>query len=192
MWNPELSTCQWTFKRSSPQPTRPLKNLSLDIFNLICSTATKARSKILYYGLSSTRGKIILFCQLFPLVKKFYFCALTDFFFQFLSGNCTPIATFCSLSVPLLSEEEKYLGTFQKVEGRGGDQRPLGEGLLKEREARRGRRAGMWPSWRRATGEVGRTMWWPYAPTGATSDDNNDYSLQDCLNQRFINQELRK
>lgn len=173
MWNPELSTCQWTFKRSSPQPTRPLKNLSLDIFNLICSTATKARSKILYYGLSSTRGKIILFCQLFPLVKKFYFCALTDFFFQFLSGNCTPIATFCSLSVPPLNEEEKYLGTFQKVEGRGGDQRPLGEGLLKEREAR-------------------RTMWWPYAPTGATSDDNNDYILQDCLNQRFINQELRK
>ena len=109
MWNPELSTCQWTFKRSSPQPTRPLKNLSLDIFNLICSTATKARSKILYYGLSSTRGKIILFCQLFPLVKKFYFCALTDFFFQFLSGNCTPIATFCSLSVPPLNEENIWV-----------------------------------------------------------------------------------
>ena len=90
--------------------------------------------------------------------QEILFLRFDRLFFQFLSGNCTPIATFCSLSVPPLNEEEKYLGTFQKVEGRGGDQRPLGEGLLKEREARRGERAGMWPSWRRATGEVGRTM----------------------------------
>ena len=37
------------------------------------------------------------------------------------------------------------LGRHQMVEGREGDQRPLEEGLSKEREARRGGRAGMWP-----------------------------------------------
>ena len=65
------------------------------------------------------------------------------------------------------------LGRHQMVEGREGDQRPLEEGLSKEREARRGGRAGMWP--RRCTPQrVGRKMWRPYAPTGATGDDDEN------------------
>ena len=141
MWNPELSACQWTFKRSSPQPTRPLKNLSLDIFNLICSTATKARSKILYYyGLSSTRGKIILFCQLFPLVKKFYFCALTDFFFQFLSGNCTPIATFVHGRCPFWAKRKNIWVHSRRSKGEGKTKDHL------EKDCWKRGKAG-WKSW---------------------------------------------
>ena len=52
----------------------------------------------------------------------------------------------------------RHWGGHQKVEGRKGDQKPLGEGLLKEREARPGRRAGMWPRQRHATGGIGWTM----------------------------------
>ena len=62
----------------------------------------------------------------------------------------------------------------QKVGGREGDQRPLGEGLRKKRETRPGGRAGMWPRRRLATENVGRTMCWPYAPTGAVSHDDDD------------------
>ena len=39
----------------------------------------------------------------------------------------------------------------RRVEGREGDQRPLGEGLSRRREIRQGGRAGMWPRQRRET-----------------------------------------
>ena len=61
-------------------------------------------------------------------------------------------------------------GGHQKVEGREGDKRPLGEGLSKEVDWR----AGMWPRRRHARRGVGRTIGRPYAPTaGATSDDDD-------------------
>ena len=66
----------------------------------------------------------------------------------------------------------------QRVEGREGDQKPLGEGLSKEK-ARRGGRAGIWLRRQHATrrggggGGVGRTMCWPYAPSGEMSDDDD-------------------
>ena len=54
-----------------------------------------------------------------------------------------------------------------------GGQRPLGEGLSKEEEARRSGRDGMWPGQRHATG-----VWADHVtalcPTGPTSDDNDD------------------
>ena len=37
----------------------------------------------------------------------------------------------------------QYWGGLQKDEGREGDQRPLGEGLLRGRETRQGGRVGM-------------------------------------------------
>ena len=50
------------------------------------------------------------------------------------------------------------LGGHQKVKRRKEDQRPLGEGLSKEREAKQGVRAGMWPRQWHVTGGVGQKM----------------------------------
>ena len=60
------------------------------------------------------------------------------------------------------------------IVGREGDQRPIGEGLRKKRETWPGGRAGMWPRRRLPTENVGRTMYRPYAPTGAVSHDDDD------------------
>ena len=75
----------------------------------------------------------------------------------------------------------RHWGGQQKVERWERDQRPLGEGLLQEREARQGGRAEMWPRWQQATRGVGWTMWWPYAPTSTPSNDYyNDHDQADC------------
>ena len=44
----------------------------------------------------------------------------------------------------------------RRVEGREGDQRPLGEGLSRRRETKQGGRDGMWPRQRRETESVGQ------------------------------------
>ena len=48
-----------------------------------------------------------------------------------------------------------HWGGHQRVEGREEDQKPLGEGLSKEREARQGGRAGIWPRQWHTTGGLG-------------------------------------
>ena len=48
-----------------------------------------------------------------------------------------------------------------------------GEGLSEERKARRGEGAAIWPRWWQVTWGAGWTMREPYAPTGATSDDES-------------------
>ena len=65
-------------------------------------------------------------------------------------------------------------GGLQKDEGREGDQRPLGEGLLRGRETRHGGRVGMYPRRRHGTESVGQRMCWPYAPTGVQRIDDDD------------------
>ena len=75
----------------------------------------------------------------------------------------------------------RHWGGQQKVERWERDQRPVGEGLSQEREARQGGRAEMWPRWQQATRGVGWTMWWPYAPTSTPSNDYyNDHDQADC------------
>ena len=44
----------------------------------------------------------------------------------------------------------------------------------REREEKQGGRAGMWPRQWHATRGVEQTMWQPYAPTGARSNDDDD------------------
>ena len=44
----------------------------------------------------------------------------------------------------------------QRVEGREGEQRPLGEGLLRRRETKQGGRVGMRPRQRRETESIGQ------------------------------------
>ena len=68
----------------------------------------------------------------------------------------------------------RYWGGHQNVEGREGDQRPVGEGLLKEEKGK-----PIWKSWIVAGAAAhnkgaGRTIWRPYAPTGPTSDDDDN------------------
>ena len=55
----------------------------------------------------------------------------------------------------------------QRVEGREGDRRPLGEGLLRRRETKQGGRAGMWPRQRCETEGIGQRASQPCSPTGA-------------------------
>ena len=82
----------------------------------------------------------------------------------------------CEVTERVWTTALRHWSGHQRVEGREGDQKPLGEGLSKEK-ARRGGRAGIWlrrqHATRRGGGGVGRTMWWPYAPSGEMSDDDD-------------------
>ena len=60
----------------------------------------------------------------------------------------------------------RHWGGLHKDEEREGDQRPLEEELLRERETRQGGIVGMQPRQRRRTESVGLRIRRPYAPTG--------------------------
>ena len=73
----------------------------------------------------------------------------------------------------------QHWGGLQKDEEQEGDQRPLGEELLRERETRQGGRVGMQPRQQRWTESVGLRMCRPYAPTGAGRlDETNTKFIQ--------------
>lgn len=81
----------------------------------------------------------------------------------------------------------RYWGGHKRVEGRDRDQRLLGEELSKEREGQGGvaePECGQGSGTQQ--GGVGRTMRWPYAPTGATSDDDDDENISNVSPASFF------